>query len=118
MNYELAKELKEAGFPQRPYHRQTVVYRGPTDTEGRLAALIDAFSNADEWVVSPTLEELVEACGSAICGLSAPNGINSHWHAFDRNLHNYGNGANPTEAVARLWLVLNKPNTTSEASSK
>ena len=99
MNYELAKELKDAGFPMikaLPHsHEFTGVWGGP-DTGGT-------------YYQYPTLSELIEACGSNFQSLYSPTaGVgDSGWyaHAFFKK---QGYGANPTEAVARLWLAMNR----------
>ena len=86
MNYELAKQLKDAGFPQ-------------VDLGG--------FNFGDD-LNYPTLSELIEACGK--------NGNNyfaalynqmSEWQAT--SIYNdEGKGSTPEEPVANLWLALNK----------
>lgn len=89
MNYELAKELKDAGFPQ-----------GDT---GRKVGL-----RSDEAIV-PTLEELIEKCGDKFYSLVFA--IDNDWRAFSEtdqwNTVATADGKTPTEAVARLWLALN-----------
>lgn len=98
MNYELAKKLKDNGFP-----------------------------NSEKWVIkndiitldspfSLSLSELIEACGDRF---SSINKINGEWVAvncktiedeesieFDFKNHSFGK--TPEEAVANLWLELNK----------
>jgi len=84
MNYSLAKELKDAGF----------------------------VSNGQAWndtlkeiLPVPTLSELIEACeGNRQITL---RGVPKLWEAFT-NDHFLAGGSTPTEAVARLWLSLNK----------
>ncbi len=136
MNYELAKQLKDAGFPQ---HENLLV--GQADMNGRNwiepkhlvmdePELVESlgsenckkraaycytldFLDSDEGkaltVYIPTLEQLIEACGDGymvvhrgddglwdICSKDAP--VN-----FEDNQY-----STPIEAVARLWLALNK----------
>ena len=60
----------------------------------------------------PTLEELIEACGDEFGHVARLHG-GKHWRASGRdNDEEYSLieelGATPTEAVARLWLALNK----------
>ena len=85
MNYELAKELKDAGFPM------------PT-------ILGQAYK--------PDLSQLMEACGNDDRGFSlsrilgqwtaqTPKGEIEDWE------QKVGKGSTPEEAVARLWLSLN-----------
>lgn len=112
MNYELAKQLKVAGFPLE-WHRR----RGKPDE-----------------IISPTLSELIEACGEKFTSLSkVPTSMIQPYkwtavfvkfadsgqifleevgvvHAVgDMIRHEEHGGDTPNEAVARLWLALNKP---------
>ncbi len=99
MNYSLAKELKEAGFPQ---HGRDVM----TATTAE-----DAAGHEPVWY--PYLEELIEACGEDFNMLTQNLSL-SYWEALlvyrsDRNPMGFlSRGATPTEAVARLWLALHK----------
>lgn len=88
MKYELAKSLKDAGW------------KFPT------------FSDGEEVLVAPTLEELIGACGDGFQALIY-KGIEI-WLADggERIGGIYGNehllqAKTPTEAVARLWIALN-----------
>ncbi len=115
MNYELAKELKEAGFHQNtdgggevlwPYGK----YPKPrTDIGG-------------EMVYAPTLSELIEACGEEFWSLErrkrgdplSPIDYEKEWIAVehprnsDELLKTKCLGDTPEEAISRLWLALNK----------
>jgi hypothetical protein len=104
MDYKLAKELEVAGFPQGG--NGTWVY--PLDA---------LMTRPSDRIYAPTLEELIEACG--IKFFSLEQATENNWHASYRITDKASNASGPTpnEAVARLWLALNKPNTTSEASS-
>lgn len=106
MNYELAKELKEAGFPQ-PFFNGKAVY-------------------GEDGVYRPKLEELIEACGKRFLWVQQTE--EGEWEALSRSepptkeekeqaerrgkrpmAHmSIGKGSTPTEAVARLYLSLNK----------
>jgi len=99
MDYELAKELKDVGFPNS--NEWTF---GEVAGEGMQCF----YDDGDSIHFRPTLSELINGCGIAFEGLHAPNGIEKSWSAFDRNLSEYGLGSTPKEAVARLWLALNK----------
>lgn len=86
MNYELAKQLKEEGFP---FDKDVI-----------------------EWEPGyiPTLSELIEACGDGFHGLWV---IQDEWEAFSELDNGYivgknGEGKTPEEAVAKLWLALNR----------
>ena len=89
MKYELAKELKDGGFPQNPFHHPGMYSYETKGGEGRAYA--------------PTLEELIEACGESF---EMFDRFGKGWRAVGANSTAYG--ATPTEAVARLWLALNK----------
>jgi hypothetical protein len=119
MNYELAKELKDAGFPQKCHY----------DEHGRRNDFCEP-----EVVSNPTLEELIEACGKDFGDLTlqvpTKDPSASHWWAAkSHGLHEtipeewsdeykkerkrspehaylYGLGNTPTAAVARLLLAL------------
>ena len=87
MNYELAKQLKDAGFP----------HVAPLNGEGYWK---------DDFF--PTLEELIEACGKH---LSILRPYQDTWQANNSNSEDAdfcsGEGSTPTIAVAKLWLTLN-----------
>lgn len=96
MNYSLAKELKDAGFPQVDDEQRTVdnvldVIRrgGNVNKEGETAYV-------------PTLEELIEACGKGKLAWDYTDGRDFTAMRDDIKTH----GPTPTEAVARLWLAL------------
>jgi hypothetical protein len=106
MNYELAKELKAAGFPLKQ------IYAGAPVTAGQ-----NTISIGDIEYEIPTLPELIEACpkqmGAATFVLSSSK-QGREWVAcyFDfgtnRGAELNETGKTPEEAVARLWLALNK----------
>lgn len=111
MDYELAKELKNAGFSQNmkgnePYGMRLMEeephkpYVGPYMTAVPIEKVIEAT------VRIPTLEELIEACGDGYFTLQSSQLC---WEAF-RGLTNtkFGRGSTPNKAVAKLWLLLNK----------
>lgn len=95
INYELAKELKEAGFPQADYNWVLI-------------------KDGDGQVFLPTLSELIEACmkflpkGNSF--LSAYNSARDEHDRFWACLDGVAEarGATYEEAVAKLWLELNK----------
>jgi len=88
MEYGLAKQLKDAGFPQLSISFKTTI-------EGDLTAV-------------PSLSELIEACGEDFGTLELLLDENRYWgwRAQSRNGLAVGRGEFPTEALARLWLVL------------
>jgi hypothetical protein len=127
MPYELAKELKDAGFPQTEdqYCRCSFL------TAEQLDGVPVIYDCKTERVSKPTLEELIEACGDEFVCLrefraemrrqgptSAKHApAEKYWIAESSRVlsgrdgtHSWvaRNGSTPTEAVARLWLALNK----------
>ena len=102
MNYELAKELKDAGFPQDGKEGLYVDFEGKVEFEGdpKNPKIEDLF-------YCPTLSELIEACGDKFIQLEK----SLNWWAIgeDEPLEpQQYEGNTPEEAVARLWLALNK----------
>lgn len=94
MNYELAKQLKDAGFPQSDECEHCGNFLGGT------------FRLADEDVYRPTLSELIEACGDNFESLMLR--LHNHTWAVSSPLAMLGGFKTPEEAVAKLWLALNK----------
>jgi|SRR6185369_16818238 len=97
MTYELAKQLKDAGFPQKQLK------------------LVDAYEQAleKEQVYIPSLSELIEACADKFDSLCRNRrGLLGHefvvWIAYHSDSATQtGDGKTPEEAVAKLWLALN-----------
>jgi hypothetical protein len=105
ISYELAKQLKDAGFPQTGRGGYLSMSNG-------LVGWSQA--NLNHGISQPTLEELIEACGDKFGNLARNGGfvkwtpLHSQWVAWRVNdrLGGYG-GSTSIEAVARLWLALN-----------
>ena len=92
MDNELAKELKEAGFPQAIHYNS-----------GGVADYLETDANGKTHIVSvPTLEELLETCGAAFQSV----GRVSYAPFLARGQILQAAGQTPIEAVARLWLAL------------
>ena len=111
MNYELAKELKEAGFPQRDRHFYFSEHTTPPTRWD--INVIDAGQRVENEIAAPTLEELIEACGDQFRGLQRLE--NGKWYCTANALDWTENGievieSTPEEAVAKLWLALNTSN--------
>jgi hypothetical protein len=85
MDYELAKQLKDAGFPQ------TIGGRYQTETS----------------LLFPTLEAVIEACGTLDLKIRQDSTEVRKLHVgkWSGGLLKI-KGTTPTEAVARLWLAL------------
>jgi hypothetical protein len=86
ISYELAQELKAAGYPIKKH----LITRYQRD------------------IAVPTLEELIEACGDSV-GLSRINA--TECNAWKKDFPTSDapavfHGSTPIEAVARLWLAL------------
>ncbi len=99
MNYELAKKLKEAGFKQSG--KGKVWY---TSSEDREQYFFDGEFEIRP-VYIPTLSELIEACGEEDLILKCI--VKENWTA-EKLTGEYGIGNTAEEAVANLWLELNK----------
>jgi hypothetical protein len=102
VRYELAKKLKDAGFPQADPNRAlnvgTFQYVGDNSDKETLCYI-------------PTLSELIEACGHYFYQLTKED--DGSWTCASINGYpksGFGVTNSPTleEAVAKLWLALNK----------
>lgn len=103
MDYELAKRLKDNGFPRKYYRCSYCIeqdYESCTECE-------DAVES------NPSLEELIEACGDRFILLERRNGYYKNgrsrpvrWVCEDLII-SCASGSTPSEAVANLWLALN-----------
>ena len=92
MNYELAKKLKDAGFPQRE----------PTFTK---------FSEGTwEAVYEPTLSELIEDCKNISTIRRTGLDGAEKWSA-DATDYPEVYGKTPEEAIGNLWLTINNHET-------
>lgn len=98
INYELAKKLKDAGFPHE--HKEVCLFNIRTD------------DICDEI----TLSELIEACGDRFTCLMK---VDDEWKAGNYILEQYedpsfwieySEGLTPEEAVASLYLKLHEKN--------
>lgn len=112
ITYELALKLKDAGFPR--------------DIRGRLGHATADWVTPDTpegFLLAPTLSELIEACGDGFKGLFPPFVVEpAGWLAVEKigslsvledgglefTHWSFWNGSTPEEAVAELWLALNK----------
>jgi hypothetical protein len=96
MQYDLAKQLRDAGFPQSGNGR----WIGPPDKI--------VWRSGDRAYV-PTLEELIAACGRNFIALSALGDDGGGWCAMGTGFRvGTIEDKSPSEAVAKLWLGLNK----------
>lgn len=108
MDYKLALSLKEAGFPQK-----LKVGFDFYDHQGERQIAVRSYDGDgdDQWIVIPTLEELIEACGEKFASLDRTQ--RDTWRFCQRMEDDeiavsFSSYHTPTEAVARLWLALNR----------
>lgn len=107
MNYDLAKELKNAGFPYKEGDGYILV-------NGRRVGDMWQGEGQESACKVPTLAELIEACKDEYDSYSSfaleCNG-GTNWSASVGHMDRITRkGSTPEEAVARLWLALNKTN--------
>lgn len=103
IDYELAKELKESGFPLRQSKALKLVYFnkfGESVSHGVITEIDDIE------IIIPTLEELIKACKdfASLCATSSGIWTAEVWSEELLPVE----GLTPEEAVARLWLAINK----------
>lgn len=101
LSYETARALKEAGFPQYPE---------PDGLPGKAIFISGTYVLDNGGFYIPTLEELIDACGDDCSFLENKS---SEWLALSRAARGKttggaGTGKTPSEAVANLYLALNK----------
>lgn len=120
MDYSLALELKNAGYPQ-DWKKVSIFYdkEGTIWTVGDCETLVEWKDNPDgnEYTYAPTLDELVETCGVLLHGMEKvlhysvdDVDMGDGWLALPYPL-DYAKGvfgSTPKIAVANLWLALNK----------
>ena len=101
MNYDLAVQLKKAGFPQ-DYNFWHKYYTSTNQESAQELGFIPYDKTDFDAVRVPTLSELIEACGDTVFFdlIKCKDG----WIATDHYMK--GEGATPEEAVANLWLAL------------
>lgn len=137
MNYDLAKKLKDAGFPQVG-NGDVLMLHNPDLVEGNiedqtisrvpyyqyvLSVKSEYYNRYGDDVYDPTLSELIEACGEKFTSLIRNNGDYNCWVASWNNFKKgdkimgmtttssfISGGARhtPEEAVANLYLELKK----------
>lgn len=103
MNYELAKKLKDAGFPQEGKAGDRVF---PDKERG------DGTIENGYFIKCPTLSELIEACEGKMVSLISTSERNGRipggkeWAVTSRDIPDIIKADTPEEAVANLWLEL------------
>lgn len=108
MDYELAKQLKDAGFPQN--YRGTGNWYDDETGEPSPAMLLSSRRDHDLTKCSyvPSLEELIEAFQNETLHFMKYRGGDAYaaWCGTAENLPTIRDSTS-TGAVARLWLALN-----------
>ena len=114
ITYELAEKLKEAGFPQEDRHWYWCSFTFPKTLWCINALEAKKLEKEYECMTAcPTISELIEACGNRFFKLTQRK---EHWVAdalprkgepLPKNFKPIF-GSTPEEAVAKLWLELNK----------
>jgi hypothetical protein len=113
LTYELAKQLKDAGFPQGVEEGAYFIFNDGKRVEGQLRT-----ERSAEISKIPTLSELIEACGDEFgilqqIAMKHPSMTDAYFEAvaaphvepkYD-NLK-YGAAGTLEEAIANLWLAL------------
>lgn len=97
MNYELANQLKDAGFPDSQHWIDCGDFF--TDEEGHQI---------------PSLEELIEALGNVFYSLMLLGNGSYRASSMIESSIIVQTASTPSEAVARLWLALNSGEAHSE----
>jgi hypothetical protein len=110
IDYELAKEMKDAGFPQEVTRG---MYYREVDGEQRLLP-----GMAPDCTRVPTLEEVIEECakkgddfrlmGCFCSNTSTPTWWSANLMKKTNELERWSSGKTPLEAACRLWLADNK----------
>ena len=115
MKRELARELKNAGFPIPAYRAGHRFYpheddTGWTDAGRRRGVTVthydleDRLQDLRNGYYCPNLSDLIEACGASFSRLSVTKTI---WTAESDHPEKIAMGDSPEEAVGKLWLALN-----------
>ena len=107
MDYKLAKQLKEAGFPQKTEYQFIKTFGG--NIRAWNSCEMSEFKTAKIQrlnVACPTLSELIEACKEDCWEINQT--IDNKWQAWEHNrCGKMGKGKTPEVAVAKLFLKLN-----------
>lgn len=117
MTYELAKKLKDAGFPQSNIGEKKWYLETCEECEAGNPEFVRDFKTREGAIETyleegmiikiPTLEELISACGMGEIVINILDGIYANARKVAMELD--GEGSTPSEAVANLWLALNAP---------
>ena len=117
INYDLAKKLKDAGFPQVIWSGQS--YWEIHSQKEPVALMAERFMENEaigDKVKIPTLSELIEACGDRFFSLFQCKGHAGNGHCWKADAEDSMGRVTiaafdhptPEEAVANLWLKLHE----------
>lgn len=111
MKYELAKELKDAGFPQAESGPMYWCTDGGERTYSKICKPYSKATCGDhERIKFPTLSELIKACGDRFWRLEMFISALDNSYTFIATAHPVegasGKGASPEKAVAKLCLAI------------
>ena len=112
MNYELVKKLKEAGFQTKYVFIKDVLKQATKEdiSNMKIGHIIKKGTSVEYRF--PTLSEIIEKCGDNFISLNRIEDT-GYFHAKGQlellaSPVFYTEGSTPEEAVANLWLELNK----------
>lgn len=119
ISYELAKKLKDAGFPQPESKNYdcwiltetygSAYYSGVSnDIEPYLCRFTPGMTYTRWHIWVPTLSELIEACEDDFLSLKRYKAFGGTFCATSKKVKEEYLEPTPEEAVALLWLALNK----------
>lgn len=113
MKYELAKKLKDAGFPQFGEGHALIPHKKLPESDETMDVINwqtyvhNTSLHHKEMMYAPTLSELIEACGQGYFNLESSQLGWSARNPLQVDLP-IGNGSTSSEAVSHLWLELKK----------
>ena len=102
MNYELCKQLKDAGYKFQPMS----IADGKVTELSKRQIDFNEYKEYIRFVLSPTLSELIEACGDRFCCVFREG--KNKWGAEDNEDGLPEFGKTPLIAVAKLYLKLHE----------
>ena len=113
MTYEICKQLKDAGFPQErgrePLPNCYWNFNSAVPEQGWYLDNENLAYEKEYTIYIPTISELIEACGDRFDCLRKVDNI---WQGGEISMFEVcatiSEGSTPEEAVANLWLELNK----------
>lgn len=101
--YNLAKQMKDLGFPQNENGRYGVFH---TSEDGTVEDGWTTTKGNPDGFYLPTLEEVIKACGEEFFQLTKGSGI---WYAEGDIIGtDKVTGSTPLIACMKLWIALNQ----------